>query len=135
MTANSYLCKYGILELIGLFWKLILFLSINDQWINDLTWIFNFSFQIRCPRLDQDFSSLDLVRDYLQYGTCSTFYFFLSFFFFTVILIIFDKRPWYASYRNSCMPSEREGIRELYKQWRQQQWECFGKSLHDYENA
>ena len=38
--------------------------------------IFNFSFQIRCPRMYQDFmSSPNLVRAYLQYCKCCTFYF------------------------------------------------------------
>ena len=66
---------YGVLEF-GLFCKFLLFSKIiNDQWIKELKYIFNFSFQIRCPRMDQDFSSLDLVTDYLQYSKCSTFYF------------------------------------------------------------
>ena len=32
-------------------------------------------------------------------------------------------------YRNSCMPLEREEIRELYKQWRQQHWERCPKKM------
>ena len=38
--------------------------------------VFNFSFLIRCFRMDQDFSSLDLVRDHLKYCKWGTFYFF-----------------------------------------------------------
>ena len=33
------------------------------------------------------------------------------------------------------MPLEREGIRELYKQWRQQQWECKKKTSFDKYNV
>ena len=74
---------------------------INDQWINELKYIFNFSFQIRCPRMDQDFSSLDSVRDYLQtYSKCSTFYFVQSITLLTQKVIYWsslkDVPPWSA---------------------------------------
>ena len=54
-------------------------LEINNQQItehNIIIIIFNFSFQIRCLRMYQDFmSSPNLVTAYLQYCKCCTIYF------------------------------------------------------------
>ena len=66
--------KLYMLEL-GLFCTLI----ISNYWafnIIIIIIIFNFSFQIRCLRMYQDFmSSPNLVRGYLQYCKCFTIYF------------------------------------------------------------
>ena len=68
---------------------------IDDQWINELKYTFNFSFQIRCPRMDQDFSGLVLVRDYLQtYSKCSTFYFVQSITLLTQYYLLFIDHLW-----------------------------------------
>ena len=94
--------------------------------------IFNFSFQIRCFRMDQDFSSLDLVRDHLKYCKWGTFYFFkVSHFCYSYIGHLWrtnlpDMQAW-------DMPWERKGtlifqelIRDLSNDM---QWE----HLHDYD--
>ena len=94
--------------------------------------IFNFSFRIRCFRMDQDFSSLDLVRDHLKYCKWGTFYFFkVSHFCYSYIGHLWrtnlpDMQAW-------DMPWERKGtlifqelIRDLSNDM---QWE----HLHDYD--
>ena len=94
--------------------------------------VFNFSFLIRCFRMDQDFSSLDLVRDHLKYCKRGTFYFFkVSHFCYSYIGHLWrtnlpDMEAW-------DMPWERKGtlifqelIRDLSNDM---QWE----HLHDYD--
>ena len=69
--------------------------------------LFNFSFQIRCLRMDQDFSSLDLVVEII-FITVSVVHF--KFLIFVTVIFIWsslkDKPPWYAGLR---YPLRKEG--------------------------
>ena len=69
--------------------------------------VFNFSFLIRCFRMDQDFSSLDLVRDHLKY--CKWVHFTFSKFHIsvTVILVIFEGQTSLIWKLEICLEKER----------------------------